>query len=186
MFGNRELFGGYARRAVFNFLLDHVAEKREPDVYIGGKENPNVVRWHLVGQSWLTSFVGNVYLHEFCRSDTDRALHDHPYLFNASWLLAGDYTEHTFSSKPLKRAALPSTQAVVRERGDFVFRWGGAPHRIVLDERLSGPAHVWTLFFTGPRVREWGFWCPKGWRPWHEFVTRSASEAVETEGCGED
>lgn len=36
-------------------------------------------------------------------------------------------------------------------------------------ESLATPAI--TLFITGPRVREWGFWCPKiGWRHWRVFT----------------
>ncbi|MDN5849106.1 MAG: hypothetical protein L0H63_05630, partial [Nitrococcus sp.] len=29
---------------------------------------------------------------------------------------------------------------------------------------------VITLFITGPRVREWGFHCPQGWRHWRAFT----------------
>ena len=40
----------------------------------------------------------NLYLHEFSRSDDDRALHDHPWLFNLSVLLSGTYVEHTIDA----------------------------------------------------------------------------------------
>ena len=41
-----------------------------------------------------------------------------------------------------------------------------------------------TLFITGPRVREWGFACPKGWVPWQEFVAPSDKGQIGR-GCGE-
>ena len=47
-------------------------------------------RWFLLLHNrWL-----NVYLHQFCRSDYDRALHDHPW-WNCLILLSGGYHEVT-------------------------------------------------------------------------------------------
>lgn len=42
---------------------------------------------------------------------------------------------------------------------------------------------VWTLFITGPRVREWGFHCPgRGWVPWQQFTASDDPGAVG-KGC---
>lgn len=41
-----------------------------------------------------------------------------------------------------------------------------------------------TLFITGPKVREWGFHCPKGWRHWRDFVSKGDSGSIGP-GCGE-
>ena len=35
-------------------------------------------------------------------------------------------------------------------------------------ELHNGPC--WTLFINGAKLRNWGFHCPKGWRPWQQFV----------------
>lgn len=57
------------------------------------------------------------------------------------------------------------TESHIRDTGAITARRANAAHRI---EVLSAP--VITLFITGPRVREWGFLCPKGWRHWREFT----------------
>lgn len=131
-----------------------LSEDREPDFIIGGKQDPNVLRWWLIPRNR----VFNVYLHHFMRSDYDRALHDHPWLFNFSWLLAGDYIEHTIRAGGIEIKTY-------RKAGDWKFRFGAAPHRVELSD---GPC--WTLFITGPKWRTWGFHCPnRGFVPWYDF-----------------
>lgn len=153
------------------------AQNRQPDFVIGGAEQPYMRRHWLLPRNRFF----NVYVHEFLRSDDDRALHCHPWLFNASWLIDGSYTEHTIAEGGV-HVATP------RKAGDFKFRWGRAPHRV---ELLSAPcgrtiayAPCWTVFITGPVVRVWGFHCPKRWVPWKEFVDDRDSGAIG-QGCGE-
>lgn len=38
--------------------------------------------------------------------------------------------------------------------------------------------------FFNIRVREWGFYCPNGWRAWHQFVRPDAKGEIGN-GCGE-
>lgn len=46
--------------------------------------------------------------------------------------------------------------------------WNGKVR--LLPEALQIPWR-WTLFVTGPVMRQWGFHCPdKGWRHWKEFT----------------
>ena len=123
--------------------------RRAPDFLIGGADNPYIRRWWVIPRNrWF-----NIYLHQFLRSDDDRALHDHPWV-NLSILLSGCYTEHTEQG-----AAVHVAPAVI-------FRPSGRmAHRIELED---GPC--WTLFITGPRYREWGFLCPRGWVHWKLFT----------------
>ena len=86
--------------------------RRSPDVAIGTNY---LRRWFVAPHNAFT----NIYLHEFRRSDDDRALHDHPWA-NASLLLSGRYIEHT-----------PDGQ-FVRVPGQFVARPAEALHRIEL------------------------------------------------------
>lgn len=109
----------------------------------------------------------NVYLHEFLHSDDDRALHDHPWA-STSFIIEGRYIEHTPDG------------AFERNAGDVVTRAAEACHRV---ELYPGERAV-TLFFTGPKVRDWGFACPKGWVPWWEFVDDRDAGQVGA-GCGE-
>ena len=73
------------RAVMFNAFARWVigkAAKRPPNAIIGGPENPYLLRWWLIPRNrWF-----NVYLHQFKRSDDDRALHDHPWI-NASIVL---------------------------------------------------------------------------------------------------
>ena len=135
---------------------------RQPDFVVGDSWNPYLRRWWIIPRNkWF-----NVYLHHFCKSDDDRALHDHPY-WNVSILLRGRYREH-----------MQDGTMVVRRAGNVVFRGAEAAHRIQLYTSLWGnPQRAWTIFITGPRVREWGFLCPQGWRHWRDFTsTRDAGQ----------
>jgi hypothetical protein len=140
---------------------------RPPDFIIGTDDDPYLHRWRLFPKNGLF----NVYLHHFLRSDDDRALHDHPYA-NVSFILKGSYLEH------MDKGATPYIR---RYRGQFaiVFRRAATPHRV----ELIGDSKPWTLFLSGPRVREWGFHCLQGWVPWQKFVeVRPGGNAVG-KGC---
>lgn len=148
--------------------LLRIRETREPDFIIGGKEDPYLLRWFVIPRN---AFV-NVYLHEFRRSDDDRAHHDHGWLFNFTWMLLAGYLEHTIA-----RGGIHVCTA--RSAGEWKFRWGRSPHRIEL------PARVFcvTLFITGPRIRNWGFHCPEeGWIPWERFTASDDSGSIGP-GC---
>lgn len=145
--------------------LRRIAEKRPPDFVIGGADKPYVRRWWIIPRNrWF-----NIYLHQFLRSDDDRALHDHPW-GNVSLLLAGEYTEHTIAAGGVAHRA-------VYKSGNLKFRRAKAAHRVELHA-----GECWSLFITGPIVREWGFHCPAGWRPWKEFVDQRDSGAIGR-GC---
>jgi hypothetical protein len=135
---------------------------RAPDFIIGGADNPYLRRWWVIPRNkWF-----NIYLHQFLRDDDDRALHDHPWKFNASILLKGRYTEVLPDGRKLRRS------------GCIYFRPHKAPHRV----ELIGNKPVWTLFITGPVVREWGFYCPQGWRHWRTFTDTRDKGAIGR-GC---
>lgn len=116
-----------------------------PDFVIGADY---LRRWHIIPPNRFFS----VYLHEIRHDDDDRALHDHP-ACSVSLILKGSYREITRKG------------AKVHGPFDIIARRGSTAHRL---EVVDGP--VWTLFFFGPRYRQWGFHCPKGWRHWTQFV----------------
>lgn len=143
------------------------ARRREPDLVIGGKESPYLLRWFLIPPNPVL----NIFLHLFLRSDDDRALHDHPWA-NCSVLLRGEYTEHRIEHGGIHTRAH-------RRAGDWHFRASGKiAHRI---ELTSGPC--WTLFITGPRYRDWGFHCPvQGWIHADRFTAADDPGAIG-KGC---
>lgn len=137
---------------------------RAPDYIIGDPAEPYMLRWWIVPRN-----AGcNVYLHAILRSDDDRALHDHPWP-NTSMLIDGRYVEHTPEGR------------FERGPGWIGSREANAAHRL---EIHPGERAI-SLFFTGPKVREWGFLCPKGWVHWQDFTAGTNGERIGR-GCGED
>ena len=164
------------------------AMRRPPDFIIGGRRNPYLLRWYITPWSglyrkvepadrtpwqWFVAHLPAIYVHEFRRSDDDRALHDHPWI-NCSVLVEGFYKEHTIAAGGVH----VHTQ---RKPGDVVFRWPSQAHRVeIIDGTICR-----TLFLTGPRVRSWGFHCRRGWVDWRKFTAADDRGAIGA-GCGED
>lgn len=148
---------------------DYMARK-EPDFFIGGREDPYLIRWWVIPRNkWF-----NLYLHKIIKSDRDEALHDHPWI-NCSLLVRGSYDEHTIAAGGVEQVA-PLGEGHLRLRSP------SAAHRLVVREKEP----VLTLFFTGPVWRHWGFHCRQGWRHWKDFVGyRDAQQNVVGRGCGE-
>ena len=148
---------------------------RKPDFIIGEIDSPYLLRWWLIPRNKYF----NIYLHKFCRSDDDQALHDHPW-FNISFILKGKYTEHMPADR-YKWISNGDREVATKTRYPLipVFRDSNSIHRV---ELIKGKP-VWTLFITGPWRRNWGFWCPFGWRPWREFVSITKGGNETGRGC---
>jgi len=162
-------------RRLHAVLMHRVADRREPDFTVLNAGGPYLRRWWVIPRNR----VFNIYLHQFVASDEDRALHDHPWV-NLSVLLDGSYIEH-----------LTRGRSRIRMAGEMVMRGPRAAHRVELFTRrvwVDGETSsfencpTWTLFITGPRVRQWGFHCPQGWRHWREFTAGKNGERVGR-GC---
>lgn len=122
-----------------------------------------MLRWWVIPRNrWF-----NIYLHRISRSDDARARHDHPWV-NLSIILKGAYYEYTEDDR-----------RYFRRFGSVVFRRPTVSHRL---EITTDGKPAWTLFITGPVVREWGFICPQGWRHWREFTDSRDSGSVG-KGC---
>jgi len=128
-----------------------------PHFIVGRKDDPYLLRWYVIPRNpWLS-----IYIHKFMRDDEDRALHDHPWWF-VSFMLKGCYWEIVTGGKWVFRRWL-----------SVGIRRATHRHRVVLLKRggvARQPIPCWTLVITGPRIREWGFWCPKGFVPWQQFT----------------
>ena len=147
-------------------LLIARATRRPPDFVIGGFEFPYLLRWW-----YVRNVVMGAYLHCFKRSDDDRAHHSHPWLFRLSIILRGAYTEHRILAGGI-------VEKRIRKAGSWSFCWGASPHRIELHD-----GDCWTLFITGPRVREWGFYCmERGFVHWKRFTAANDPGAIGR-GC---
>lgn len=148
----------------------------EPHQVIGGPDDPYLLRWYVIPRNpWL-----NVYVHKFCRSDDDRALHDHPWWF-VSLMLSGRYDEITEAGTKRRRTgSIAYRPAAWRHRvallwesctscGGSGIGYGTVPGGRWMETDCgvcdgSGTGRYrpcWTLIVTGRRSRTWGFWCER-------------------------
>ena len=114
----------------------------------------------------------SIKLHRIYRPDRDRDLHDHPWTF-LSILLRGTYLEDTVDGPRLVRW----------------WNWKRAEGRHSIKWTSRTP--IWTLVFTGPKRRVWGFWVDEGtrfvsWEKYDEEKGRgdfAATAAGRCSGC---
>ncbi|KWX20442.1 hypothetical protein AFM11_30115 [Mycolicibacterium wolinskyi] len=138
--------------------------RRQPHQIIDNHGAPYLQRWYLIPRNRLC----NIYLHRFVASD-DPTCHDHPWAF-ASVILRGGYTE------------IQPDRITVRRAGSFAVRRAQHRHSVRLPRTADGrEIPCLTVIITGPRVRNWGFWCPDRnqadrFVPWRQFGPG---------GCGE-
>lgn len=99
-----------------------------------GRPKSTIVR----SNKW--SFV----LHHFHKSDSAEELHDHGWTWGLSFVLAGGYMEEK----------LVNGEVQVKHIKAFTFNRIRPDefHRVELIEK-----DAWTLFFCGPRTKEWGY-----------------------------
>jgi hypothetical protein len=155
--------------------------KRTADFVIAPQGETVMNRWFLIPRNrWF-----NIYLHRLDGADP-QSVHDHPW-WNLSIMLKGRRAEsmpvHPLPNREAEQWAHPvaknysawkrerasanyqNLRAVVRNPGSLVFRRATDAHRL---QTLGGPSY--SLFITGPVVREWGFWLPTGWVSYKEHV----------------
>ncbi len=150
-------------------IMDHirpheVIDRIEPEASGGKPEvKPYLLRWHLrPKQTGRSEFA--LYLHHFLQPDGD-VLHDHPWP-SASWLLAGEQSELWKASGSMDGP--PAHQSLAP--GSQVLRPATHSHSLSLPrvgDEAWGPAT--TLFATGKRVRDWGFWPDQKFVPEAEY-----------------
>lgn len=165
--------------AVHNRLRATTSHKRKPDFVVGNPVSPYLRRWYVIPRNRFL----NIYYHEFLRSDEDRALHDHPWA-SMSVILSGGYVEvmpENDGDSDVARAVVH--RRVFRFTGQVSMRGPRALHRVELHGHQFGcPAPAYTLFITGPKVRDWGFLCLNGWVPWQHFTKKDGKGEVGP-GC---
>ncbi len=144
---------GKIRRAVET----EIARRGEPDQRIGRRGEPYLERWHVE-----RTMDRHVNLHRFVGPDPDVGPHDHPWN-SVSLILAGRQDEYwlpayAYGAGPLRTRRL--------EAGDIVYRSAEFSHQ--LRTARGSEATPLSLFVTGPRVREWGFWVERDGDLHHE------------------
>ena len=136
-----------------------------------GRVQPYLLRWHLrPKQTGRSQFA--LYLHRFLQPD-ETVLHDHPWP-SASWLLFGEQNEVWKTTGGT--AGPPSRHRLVP--GSLVCRPAAHAHCLGLPrdgEDTWMPAT--TLFATGRRIRDWGFWPEGRFVPEAEYQSRLSAIA---------
>lgn len=132
---------------------------RPPDVVV---DKDYMDRWYIIPRNKIM----NIYFHRFYGSDAPIP-HDHPW-WSLSWILQGSYREFT-----------PEKGMCIKREGSITLRNAKQLHYIEINE----PAY--TLFITGPRIRDWGFQCESGWVHFREYIKRRGSSRLAN-GCGEE
>lgn len=92
-------------------------------------------------------FPFNVFIHKFLKSDPDD-LHDHPWPY-MTIILRGGYWEWT------RNSSIPQWKGA----GQIRFGHSTDYHRIELEPGVE----CWTMFFPGPKLRDWGFLVKNRW-----------------------
>ena len=121
-------------------------------------DNPLMIRWKIL----RTSTFG-IFIHKFCRSDHERALHDHPWSF-VSIILKGGYKE-IFEEKLDHLYGLTAQYEEWRRPGSILIRPATWKHRVILEPGKTS----WSLVFVSGRTRKWGFWPGGKWCWWRTY-----------------
>jgi hypothetical protein len=155
-------------RRLLPILQERIAIVRLPDFQVIREDRDVYLRrwWVIPRNNYF-----NVYLHHMIGSDDD-VLHDHMYVSVS--LVLTDGLRERFNSRP--RRITHDEKVRVLQEGQIVWRSSMMAHQLIVDK----PA--WTLFVTGPRIKEWGFYCRKGFRHWREYV--GAGQNPDGSGTG--
>lgn len=123
-----------------------------PRLYARGQHDPE-------GEArFEASEIENLYIHRYARSDKDDP-HDHPWP-NATLIVSGWLVEESFDG-----AEWSGSETLLP--GTIVARGANECHALT----ACAPGTV-TLFATGAKERDWGFWTAKGLVPWRSYHER--------------
>lgn len=114
------------------------------------------------------NFPFNITLHKIEKSD-DPIMHDHPWPY-MTFILKGGYWEHTPVFNDKKQ--IIGEISTWRGPGSFIRRQANDFHWLELDEKVGSAT---TLFFMGPKKRDWGFLINKTknktqWIQWEHYL----------------
>jgi hypothetical protein len=138
----------------FLWAITEMFPNRTRDISVGGEKylrrfylTPRRLDEHGEETNFYLGF--GVYLHYFYRGDEDRELHNHPWCDALSFILTGGYHEERRNNET-KAIDLHNVRRYTFNRishTDF--------HRVSKRENTK---RIWTLFMTGKRSQDWGFW----------------------------
>lgn len=161
-------------------FVQRLLDQAEPYSTIGPHTDPYMER------VWLKKFTKDqpmsMRLHNIRWSDSDRALHDHPWE-NISVVLAGEMIEVVplDQSQPCMQDPMKYSQ-YIRRPGDVIARKATDRHRLIIPPGQT----VWTLFIMGDYEQNWGFYDPiKGIKiPYKDYLRELGVDAPPSANDG--
>ena len=120
-----------------------------------GVYQPYLDRVYIIRTKWFS-----IRFHKILMSDLDRHLHDHPWDW-FTFMVKGAYVEVTEKGNKIVKAGRVNGHKAT------------TPHRL----DLLTP-EVWTIFFTGPEKRTWGFHTEDGWVAHHDYLNAGQASMV--------
>ncbi len=122
---------------------------------LGRPECPYIKRW-----VFSCPFF-SLRLHHWLASDDQRHYHDHPWWY-VTLILKGGYIDRS------------PKENIVLVAGDFAFR--KATHQHTVEVAKGG---CWSLLFTGPEKRVWGFWVNGKFKKRNKYFWRHGHHPCE-------
>lgn len=155
-----------------NKLVSKLLSSAHPYCNIGQGPETYMERWWL--KMWTAEDPISIRLHYIRRSDTDRAMHDHPWA-TTSIILDGHFVEVTPEDQKQEPAKDRTNYKMIRyEQGSVISRKPTDRHRLIVP-----PGGVWTMFFMGAYEQMWGFYDMDLNKkvPWREYLGNSLQTA---------
>lgn len=183
----------------------------KPSFTINRESGPYLHRWYLIPKN---SYF-NIYLHHFLDSDVDTACHDHPWwsigiLLKGNYLeITPENPEGKKFRKFLPKFRSASYYHRIKLYNEYectdcfvidgimsgiydedIFmhpRWKGdniCPE-CKMPGKYLGRTDVWSIFITGPKIKSWGFLCPKGHVNYKDVVLKREKNLHEGINCPE-
>ena len=135
---------------ILNSLLFQVSKYLKCKQITGERGQPYLERYMIA--RWGKDGEHTIFLHRFLDSDADQGVHDHPWE-SKSFILTGGYTEERLVKENVNGKLVD--KVILRDVNPLSFNTIGKNdfHRIILKPKVA----PWTLFYHGPRVKDWGF-----------------------------
>ena len=145
-------------------VCEALSKRLEKRVITKRNGEPYLERYYIL-HSGHFGWLPGIYLHKFLSGDEDPELHNHPWGTSVSLILTGGYDEERRHGNSVRTARVQPGSINVIYRDTF--------HRVDLLED-----YAWTLFMSGERQQDWGFWDRNTdvYTPWREHVERKDHE----------
>ena len=144
-------------------ICEVLASKLEKRIIMRRDGKPYLERYYILHSDSI-SWLPGIYLHKFLSSDEDPELHDHPWGTSVSFVLTGGYFEE-YRYADARNRYRSNVRMLGPGRINIIH--ADTFHRVDLIED-----HAWTLFMSGERKQDWGFWDQEtgNYTPWREHV----------------